>query len=189
MAVLTKADSLVPALFEAELENVDAGVLRNVPATASLMLNGAPLSQPQIDAKLKAYLASFAAAEAARQQYQAALAARRALTIEARDFFLQLKKALTAWFGAQNPVLADFGFRPDRPRAPRTAEQQLLAAAKAQLTREARGTKSKKKLRAVRPTVGTPMVAVSGEGKQVTPPLVVSPPLPIPPSAGPERAS
>lgn len=187
MAVLTKADSLVPALFEAELENVDAGVLRNVPATASLMLNGAPLSQPQIDAKLKAYLASFAAAEAARQQYQAALAARRALTIEARDFFLQLKKALTAWFGAQNPLLADFGFRPDRPRAPRTAEQQLLAAAKAQLTREARGTKSKKALRAIRPTVGTPMVAVGGEGgKQVTPPLVTSPTLPKakPPEGG-----
>src|SRR5579863_7783877 len=98
MSVLTKPGALVPAKFEAELTQMDAGLLKDVPSTTSWTINGTALTQPQIDAKLKGFLATFEALDVARQQYQAALAARRNITIEARDFQLQLKKVVVAYF-------------------------------------------------------------------------------------------
>ncbi len=179
MSVLTQPKALVPAKFEAELTEIDAGMLKDVPVATSWTLNGKTLTQPQIDAQLKAYLATFEALDAAEQQYQAALAARRNITVEARDFYLQLKKLVVAYFGAQSPQLADFGITPAKARAPKTAAEKVVTAAKAELTRKARGTTSKKQKAQINPNEGTPMVSIGANGsKQVTPPTVINPTLP-----------
>lgn len=68
-------------------------------------------------------------------------------------------------FGQSPEVLADFGLEPRKKPAPLTADQQLVAAAKRQATREARGTRGKRaRLRikgdAVVGVVVTPVKAV-----------------------------
>lgn len=56
---------------------------------------------------------------------------RPAITVEARDFYLQVKKAVVAFFGAQSAQLADFGLTPAKAKAPKTSAQKLVTAAKA----------------------------------------------------------
>jgi len=47
-------------------------------------------------------------------------------------------------FGGDPEALADFGLQPHKARTPQTAEQQAIAVAKRQATRDARGTKGPK---------------------------------------------
>ncbi|MHB8417634.1 MAG: hypothetical protein ACYDCL_06135 [Myxococcales bacterium] len=179
MAIIaTQAKSITPTKLETELSEMDAGVLKDIPAKTSLTLNGSAMTATQIDTQIKSYLSTIQAADTAKQQYQTALVARRDIQLEARDFYLQLKKVIVAFFGAQSAQLADFGLKPAKAKVPRTSAQKLVTAAKAAVTRAARGTMSKKKKAQITPTVGTPMVAVAAEGKQVTPPTVINPALP-----------
>jgi hypothetical protein len=171
----TQLKTVQPGQLEMELTEVDAGILKSIPATAILTINGKALTQPQIDAKVKAYLATIEAADTAKQQYQTALVARRNIQLEARDFYLQLKKVITAYFGVQNPQLADFGFTPAKARV-ESSKVTVVKAAKAEITRKARGTLSKKQKAAINPLVGSPAVAIGADGKtQVSAPTVVNP--------------
>lgn len=174
--IATKVKSVEPGPLQKELSAVDAGVLKVLSATTSVSINGSAMTQAQIDAKVKSYLATIEAADTAWQQYQTALAARRNMQLEARGFFLHLKKALIALLGSQSPQLAEFGITPAKPMAARTSAQMALTAAKAGLTRKARGTTSKKQKAAINPMKGTPAVAISPDGTtQVTAPTVVNP--------------
>ncbi len=143
MTIVTQPKSVAPTQFEKELTEIDAGILKDVPVKTSLTINGTAQTQPQIDAQIKGYLATFTAADEAKQQYQSAVAARLAITAEARDYYLQLKKAVIVYFGAQNPQLADFGLTPEKAKAAKTSAEKAVIAAKAKLTRAARGTTSK----------------------------------------------
>ncbi len=174
-SIATKVKSVEPAALEAELTAVDAGLLKIIPATTSLAINGSAMTQAQIDAQVKAYLATIEAADTAWQQYQTALAARRNMQLEAHDFFLHLKKAIIAFLGSQNPQLAEFGITPAKPMAARTAAQNVLTTAKAGLTRKARGTTSKKQKLAINPMEGKPAVAIAPDGTtEVSAPTVVN---------------
>ena len=174
-SVAVKVKSVQPGDLEAELTGVEAGVVKVIPATTSLAINGSAMTQAQIDAKLKGYLATIDAADAAWQQYQTALAARRNMQLEAHDFFLHLKAAVVAYLGSQNPQLAEFGLTPAKPRAAKTSAENALTAAKAGLTRKARGTTSKKQKLAIKPMEGTPAVAIAPDGTtQVIAPTVVN---------------
>ncbi len=178
-SVATKVKSVQPGDLVTELTAVDAGVSKALSAATSLAINGSILTQAQIDAQVKAYLATIEAVDAAWQQYQTALVARRNMQLEAHDFFLHLKKAIIALLGSQNPQLAEFGIAPAKPMAPKTSVQNALAAAKAGLTRKARGTTSKKQKLAIKPMEGTPAVAIGAGGKtQITAPTVVDAPIP-----------
>jgi hypothetical protein len=183
-AVLTQPKGMAPGKFEAELTSLDAGVVKDIPAKTSLTINGNAMTGAQIDTQIKTYLATFAAADTAKQQYQSAVKDRLAITVEARDFYLQVKKAVVAFFGAQSAQLADFGLTPAKAKAPKTSAQKLVTAAKAKLTRAARGTTSKKKKAGINPTVGTPMVAVGAAGQSVVAPTVVNPALPATSASG-----
>jgi hypothetical protein len=178
-SIATKTKSVQPGALETELAAVEAGVLKIIPVATSMAIDGSAMSQPQVDAKLKAYLATIQAADAAWQQYQTALVARRNMQLEAHDFFLHLKKAIIAYLGSQNPQLAEFGITPAKPMAARTAAQNVLTAARAGLTRKARGTMSKKQKAAINPMVGTPAVVIGPDGKtQVSAPIIVNGSLP-----------
>jgi hypothetical protein len=113
---------------------MDAGVLKDIPAKSTLSINGVVMTGAQIDAKLKGYIATIQAADAAKQQAKAAVTARVNMTVEGRDFYQQLKKAVIASFGAQSPQLDDFGLAPAKPKAAKTTAQKAITAAKAQLT-------------------------------------------------------
>ncbi len=173
--IMSHATSIPPGKLEQELTAIDAGVLKDIPAKTAITINGTPMTGAQIDSKLKGYIETIQAADAAKQSYVAAVNARRAITLEARDFYLQLKKSIVAFFGAQSPQLDDFGLKPAKAAA-RNSHQDVLAAAKRTLTRAARGTKGKKQKEAINPMVGTPLVTVGPDGKPViTAPNVVNP--------------
>lgn len=187
MTIVTQPKGIAPTQFETELTEVDAGILKDVPVKTSLTINGTALAQPQIDAKLKGYLATFSAA---KQQYQTALAARIAITAEARDFFLQLKKTIIGYFGAQSPQLADFGFTPSKAKLPKTSAEKAVIAEKAKLTRKARGTTSKKQKATINPGVGSPAVGITGSGTpQAFPPSVSDGVIPGSPPAASSGSS
>lgn len=172
--IATKVTSVEPGPLQKELAAVDAGVLKVLSATTSVSINGSAMTQAQIDAKVKGYLATIEAANTAWQQYQTALVARRNMQLEAHDFFLHLKKAIIAFLGSQNPLLVDFGFTPAKPMAARSAAQKVLTAAKAGLTRKARGTTSKKQKLAIKPMEASPAVAIAADGTtQISAPTVV----------------
>jgi hypothetical protein len=182
--ILTVANNVTPAKFEAELTNMDAGVLKDIPAKTTLTINGTAMTVAQIDTKLKGYITTIQAADAAKQQSTAAVTARKNMTVEARDFYLQLKKAVIAYFGAQSPQLDDFGLAPAKAKVPRTSAQKAISAAKAKLTREARGTLGKKQKAAVNPNQAPPAVGIGPDGQAVEyAATVVSPGTPVSPNA------
>jgi hypothetical protein len=166
-AILTTPKHVAPGQFEAELTDMDAGVVKDIPAKSTLSINGVVMTGAQIDAKLKGYIATIQAADAAKQQAKAAVTARVNMTVEGRDFYQQLKKAVIASFGAQSPQLDDFGLAPAKPKAPKTSAQKAITAAKAKLTREARGTRGKKQKAAINPNQGTPAVAIGPDAEPV----------------------
>jgi hypothetical protein len=179
-AILTTPKSVAPAEFETELADMDAGVLKDIPAKSTLSINGVVMTGAQIDAKLKGYIATIQAADAAKQQAAAAVTARVNMTVEGRDFYQQLKKAVIASFGAQSPQLDDFGLAPAKAKAPKTSAEKAITAAKAKLTRDARGTGSKKQKAAINPNQGTPAVAIGPNAEPVAiGAIVVNPGTPV----------
>jgi hypothetical protein len=180
--IATKPSGVQASKLESEMTEMDAGVLKDIPAKTSLTINGTAMTPAQIDTQLKSYLATFVAADTAKSQYQTALVARRNIQIAARDFYLQLKKAVVAFFGTQAAQLADFGLTPAKAKPPRTAAEIALSAAKARLTRAARGTTSKKQKAAINPGTASPAMAIgvvdNTVGNTVTPPSVQNAPLP-----------
>ncbi len=173
--IATKTKSVLPAKLETELTGMDAGIVKDIPAKTALTLNGKATTPQQVDAQIKSYLATFQAADEAKRQYQTALEARRNIQLEARDLFLQLKKFVTAFFGARNPILADFGLKPAKAVV-RSGKTNVVAKAKGDITRAARGTKTKKQKQAIQPNHPTPAVGIGSDGTvRVTPPPTVSP--------------
>lgn len=182
---LTQAKSMSPGKFELELTQMDAGIVKDVPTGTKLMISGTSMTQAQIDSKLKGYLATIQAADAAKQQYLASVTARRSITAEARDFYLQLKKVITAYFGSQSPQLDDFGLKPAKAKAASTATN-AVAVAKRNATRAARGTKGKKQKAKINPNVNTPSSVMVGSDGSVTlgPPTPAVPSTPSTPAPG-----
>ena len=119
----------------------------------------------------------------------AQLAAKHALTtlqgvlvqagpvIRVYDHFLQ------ATFANTVPILADFGLAPPKVPAPKTSEEKAAAAAKAEATREARGTASKKQKLTVKGNV-TGITVTPITAPTAAPPAAPEPPVtPATPSA------
>ncbi len=177
--IATQTSAVDASVLETNLKEIDAGVLKDLAAKGSLTINGTAMTPAQLDGQLKLYIGTIDAANAAKQQYHAALVARRNQQVEARNFYLQVKRAVIACFGPQGAELADFGLIPAKARTPKTSAQLAITAAKVQLTRKARGTTSKKQKAAINPGVGTPAVAISPDGTlQAIPPTVVDGALP-----------
>jgi hypothetical protein len=171
--IATQSSGVKASVLETELKAIDAGVLKDIPAKTPMTIDGTAMTPAQIDTQVQSYLATLAAADTAKAQYQTAVVARRNMQVEARNFYLQLKKVVIAYFGAQSAQLADFGLTPAKAKVPKTSAETAIIAAKAKLTREARGTTSKKAKSLINPGVGSPAAGISPAGKlQPFPPTV-----------------
>jgi len=161
-ATTTQPKSVAPAKFEQELVQMDQGVQQSLPAGTVLTLDGTAMKQAAIDTQLEGYITTFKAVDAAKAAYQEAVAARLAITVEARTFYKQLKAVLKTYFASQPSVLATFGLTPDKAIAS-SAKTKLLAVGKRSQTRAVRGTKSKKQKARIKGAVTgvtiTPVVA------------------------------
>jgi hypothetical protein len=123
------------------------------------------MTPAQIDTQVQSYLATIKAVNTAKAQYETALVARRNIQVEARNFYLQLKKAVIVYFGVQSAQLVDFGLTPAKTKTAQTTAQKAVSVAKLQMTRAARGTTSKKQKQQINPTVANPAVAIGPDGK------------------------
>jgi hypothetical protein len=94
----------------------------------------------------------------------AAVANARKVVTNAGPVIQSLRRTLIAMFGNAPQTLALFGLTPPRAKAPKTAQQKAVAAAKAKATRIARGTASKKAKSAIKGNVtGLEMIPISKE--------------------------
>jgi hypothetical protein len=176
-AIITQPKSVAPAQFEQELEQMDQGVLQSLPAGTVLTIDGTAMKQAAIDTQLDGYITTFKAVDAAKAAYQQAVAARLAITVEARTFYKQLKAVLKTYFASQPSVLATFGITPDKAIAT-SAKTKLLAVGKRSQTRVLRGTKSKKQAQAIN-VVGEPSLTLASDGDL----QIGAPPLNVPGSS------
>ncbi|MHB8417433.1 MAG: hypothetical protein ACYDCL_05120 [Myxococcales bacterium] len=175
----TKPKAITPAKLEAELRKLDQAVQNQLSPTVSLEVDGQVATQPAIDGRLQGYLKTFDAVEATRQAHQEALAARLAITVEAREYEKALKAAIKSHFGRQSAVLTSFGIAPDKALSATTVEK-VLAAAKRGQTRAVRGTKGKRQRLAVT-VVGDPPITVAADGTV----HVGAPPVNLPTASDP----
>ncbi len=176
-ATTTQPKSVKPAQFEDELVQMDQGVQQSLPAGTVLTIDGTAMKQPAIDTQLGGYITTFKAVDAAKAAYQQAVAARLAITVEARTFYKQLKAVLKTYFASQPSVLATFGLTADRAVAS-SAKTKLLAVGKRSQTRVVRGTKGKKQAQAIN-VVGEPPLTLASDGDL----QVGAPPLNVPGSS------
>jgi hypothetical protein len=142
-----------------------------------LTIDGTAMKQAAIDTQLEGYITTFKAVDAAKTAYQQAVAARLAITVEAKTFYKQLKAVIKTFFASQPTTLATFGITADKAIAS-SAKTKLLAVAKRSQTRDLRGTKGKKQKAAIN-VVGVPPLSLASDGDlQIGPP-----PLNVPGSA------
>jgi hypothetical protein len=134
------------AMQQQRLQMVRDATAKVLPATTELQLDGQSVKVSDFLTSLDSALATFAATNAAKAALKQTQSDRtqKIASVEAQVGYL--KTYLVSLWGKGSPQLAPFGFTP-KARTPLTSEQKALKAAKAALTRKARGTKgSKQKL-------------------------------------------
>jgi hypothetical protein len=136
------------------VSSILAGMGKRFPNGAqALTLDGTPTTVATVNGQLQGFLNAHAAVLSAHQNVQAMVAAENALLDALDGLLLGLVAFLRGQFGKDPVALGDFGLKPAKARAPRTAEQKAAAAAKAKATRAARGTTSKKAKEAIKGNV------------------------------------
>jgi hypothetical protein len=131
------------ATAQQKLQQVRDAAATYLPATSDLQLAGQSVKVPDLLAVLDGALATFAPVNAAKVAVTQAQTARTQKVAAAEQEVAQLKGYLIGIWGKGSPQLAPFGFAAKVKVQP-TSEQQALRAAKAKLTRQARGTKGTK---------------------------------------------
>jgi hypothetical protein len=129
---------------------------------------------------MQTFVTNRTAVNQARAALQVALDADEAAAPSLLDIISEYTKFIRSTFGTAADALADFDLKPPKARAPRTAAQKAVSAAKAEATRKARGTTSAKQKKAVKGNVTAQLV--------VTPVTTVPSPAPVTPAA-PEPAA
>ena len=165
----TQAKAITPAKLEAELVQLEAGLVANLPAATVFTIGGVTLTQAQMDAQFQDWIAVCKAVEAVKQMYLAAVRARLEITVAARTFNKGFKAVVKEHFGPQSAALASFGIPTDKAVSI-TVQQHLVASMKRKQTRTVRGTKGKKQ-KAALTVVGNPPISIASDGT-----TVISPP-------------
>lgn len=134
-----------------------AGIKKHLP-NASVTLAGAAFTPAQVESFLQTLVDLRAGVDAARAVVKAKITAEDAQAPPLRSQMAALVSVVRAAFANSPDVLADFGLKPKKVKAPLTIEQKAAAAAKRAATRQARhimGTKQKKALTGTITTIVT----------------------------------
>jgi hypothetical protein len=150
--------------FRKELTAMANGFGTAFPQGSVLQVNGQSESQSSIVTALQAVLALFANVDTAVQAAKSTRLVLQAALPGAHQFVELLKAALVANFGKGNPALVAFGLSGTKRRQ-LTVEQKTAQKAKAQATRDLRGTKGSRQKAGVKFT-GTIQVQTSQSGTQ-----------------------
>ena len=163
-----------PGALAAKIQAALTGVQTVLAAGSSFQIGGAAMKQSQISAQLSGYLPTFSAVAPAKVAYQQSVAARTELEPEAREFLVNLRAALVAFYKRGNPVLGQFGMGTGKVGV-QSPETQVVAAAARLLTRQKRGTAGTKQKLAIT-VVGQPAVTIGGAQAVVAPIVSATPP-------------
>jgi hypothetical protein len=157
--------------FEDRVKLALAGVNQYLPAATSLVLNGKSMAQPEIVTALQGILQLFNDLRTARATAQGQLKTVQSELVPGHALFSALEKAVQAFLGKGNPLLAQFGFAVGN-RKPRSSATNVKAQAKSKLTRALRhtmGPKQKAQIQAAAPEQVT--VGPGGAVQVVTAPV------------------
>jgi hypothetical protein len=163
-----KNDFTQPSQREKELQGLVNGIQSTFPSGKNIVVNGIDYDQPGFLAAAQGFLTPETAARQGHITLQKLVAAKDANKIPADQFYEYSKTSLIAFFGDANvEQLGAFGIKPPKKRAKVAAAENVLKAAKASETREARDTMGSKEKASIKGTTPT-SVTVAETGK-VTP--------------------
>ena len=130
-------------------------------ASEQLPFGGATYTVAQVIAALQGIVDLRSAVVAAQATAKAKVVAERGQLPPLVAVLGGLVAFLLTRFGSDAETLADFGLKPRKAPAPKTAEEKAVAAAKAKATREARGTKSAKAKKDIKGNISAELVVTA----------------------------
>ena len=136
----------------ARVQALIAGTLKNSPSS-TFTLGNTPYTTASLVTLLEGVASALLALNAAQAAAKDALATSRAAKAAAEPVIQLYERLIQTTFSGSEQMLADYGVASPRKPGPRTVEQLAAAAAKAEATRIARGTTSRKKKLAIRGNV------------------------------------
>jgi hypothetical protein len=150
----------------AALQNLSDGLVKHASDIPELVLGTQTIKNADMVSLIGQVITSKKATASARVTYLAAVASEHTVDLAQAQFLDDLRQTLRARFSTSSTTLADFGLSA-RQRAKPTPQTLVAAAAKAEATRKARGTKGSKQLADVQGNVTgvvvTPVVAGAPE--------------------------
>jgi hypothetical protein len=123
-----------------KLQQMLAGAQAVIPEGSSITTTAGSLTKAAIVKMLTDELSEFQAVDAGVTALGVARVQLRDDLPEIHAIYTELKDALSAQFGRRNPLLAQFGLKPQQVRKQLTPEQRVARAAKARQTRLLRHT-------------------------------------------------
>jgi hypothetical protein len=122
----------------AQLTTCQEGLTAHYPATQTWTFNGTTYKRGDIINALQGVIDAAKATEQDHQKWRDAVAAEVALREQLRPVLTALRQWLESqWGGASSPKLAQFGFKPTKPRIV-SAASKAAGAARARATRKAK---------------------------------------------------
>ena len=147
-----------------------AGFQKHLATMGNLTLASVVYTPAQITTALGTLVALLAAVDTAKAATKAKLTAYEAQAPDLLSLMAALVSYVKLSFSESPDVLADFGLPPKTVKTPLTTEQQAVAVAKREATREARGTTSKKAKMSVKGNVVDVVVTPITAGPPVAAP-------------------
>ena len=158
-------------------EKLIAGTKKHFSNAGSLTFGSGTFTPAEIESSLQTLVDLRKAVDDAKAATKAKVADEAARSAPLRSHMAAFGAYVKATFAGSPDVLADFGLKPKKARAPLTIDQQAAAAAKRKATRAARrtmGTKQKKRVKGTITTIVSP--ADSSASHPVAPAPVASAP-------------
>ena len=119
----------------ANLRKAIAAVPTKLATGATLCLDNTPLNQAQLSQQLEAIVGMMQQVISTKQAWAQAKQALSAARPGNRKWLKAFRSALEACFGADNPVLDDFGFKPEKQRAKATVDELAQKVANQRATK------------------------------------------------------
>jgi hypothetical protein len=162
-----------------EVKQLILGTQKHYPTGSStLQVGGASYTVTTLTQLMQDFVDNRTAVETAQAATKAKIETERAQAPSQLAVIRAFVTIVKATFGTSADALADFGLAPPKARAPLTAEQKAVAAAKRAATREARHTMGKNQKKGVKGAVNAALVVTPQTGSQPT----VTTPAPVAPA-------
>ncbi len=160
----SKKDFTVPSRRELELTALATGIASTFPSGDVIKINGTGFTKADFLAMVQGFLDPEVAARQGHVTLAKLVAIRKAGAKATAEFIAAARRALVSHFGAQNAeTLAAFGVKVPASRDKATGPEMVARTAKANETRQARGTKGAQQKAAIQGA--QPSVVVTTQGK------------------------